>query len=711
MNPAEQREQAEWPPSEAVTAEPEGGQTKSERMLDGIPDGCVALDANWHLTYVNAAAARVLGKPAAELLGTIFWQHFPSRLGGELEHACQGALADQVTVKFEQVFPPGNRWYDVKAYPISSGELALCFRDITEQKRKGETMAALRRDLEIQAGDLSQLQELGRRPTALVELEPMLREVLQAALVVDGADMGLLSMRDPHHGGLRTIVSSGFGPEFLQICELIPPGISACSVSDQQNKVVIVEDVEQDPLFVRYRDSAKIGGFRSVHSTPLTIRGSSPVGVVSLFFREPHRPSEREIRLIDLYARQAADGLENARLVGEIAQAREAAKLAAQAKDNFLAALARELRVPLDPVLLVASEGAANPELSPEVREDFSKIAQSVTMEARLIDDLLDLTGVPRGKRALDLQPSDVHEVLQKALLAIRPELERKRIALSLSLRAKHYAVMGDAVRLQQVIWNVLNNAVKFTREQGTIVLETRNIVAKGLLAITVTDSGIGMTESELGSVFKGFSQGLHTEHKEGESSHRAGGAGLGLAHSRMLVELHAGRIRAFSAGRNQGSTFVIELPIVAPEKKAGGSNSSFGTSSKPPVLAQTDAAGHRCRILLVEDHVATRVALEKLLARRRYDVSTAGSVSEAVALADRKEFDLLVADIGLPDADGYELMTTLRERHGLKGIAVTGYGMEQDVVRSKAAGFVAHLTKPVSAQTIERALAAAAAG
>lgn len=693
--------------NEAAHITTRAARAKIEKMLDGMGDGCVALDAEGRVTHANEGAARLLGKPVAELVGKKFWQEFPAVSRSQLEQACKCALAEQIIVEFDSVFLSGDRWTEVKAFPLSAHELGLCFREITDQKRASEALAAMRRDLKAQAEDLRQLHAVGGGRPPTEELETMLGEVLRAALTVNGAELGLLSLCDPKREGLWTTVSSGFGPEFLQISEYIPPGVGACGFCYQQRQCVIVEDVETDPLFVRYRETAKVGGFRGVHCTPLMLRGGRIIGVLSVYFREPHRPGEQAIRLIDLYARQAATSIENARLLSEITEARDAAERASRAKDNFFAALSQELRAPLNPVLLVASEGAGNPDLSAEVREDFNTIARNVSLEARLIDDLLNLTGIPHGTRAFEMRTLDIHDILQTTLVALRPQLERKRIALTLGLRAPHYTVRGDAVRLQQIFANVLANAVKFTGEKGMISLETRTIATKGMLAVTISDTGIGMTEGELGVVFNAFALGSHPART---GSHRAGSMGLGLAHSRALVELHAGRIRAFSAGRDQGSTFVIELPLAPAEESTGLFSSPSLSAGKPPLIASADAAGRHCRILLVEDHEPTRIALAKLLVRRRYEVTTAGSVAEAVALAEQKEFDLLVADIGLPDADGYDLMTTLRERHGLKGIAVTGYGMEQDVARSKAAGFVAHLTKPVSAQTFERALAAAAA-
>jgi signal transduction histidine kinase len=379
------------------------------------------------------------------------------------------------------------------------------------------------------------------------------------------------------------------------------------------------------------------------------------------------------------------------------------AMASSRAKDDFLAALSHELRTPLNPVLLLATESAGNPEMPAAARANFETIAKHVALEARLIDDLLDITQIVRGKLKLDLRPTDVHSSLQEALAMVREEIEQKRIVLELRLRAEPHFVRGDDVRLKQIFWNVLKNATKFTLPQGRIILETATLADKKELAIIATDSGIGMTAPELERVFEAFTQG---DHATLDGHHRFGGLGLGLAISRRMVELHGGSISATSRGRNQGATFLIKLPLL-PETEPRGAAPSQPFPVAAPFPAARASESPR-RVLLVEDHQATAVALTHLLTRRNCTVVVAGTVAEARATAGHRDFDLLIADIGLPDGSGHELMKELQGRPGLVGIALTGYGMEEDLRRSQAAGFATHLTKPVSAQALDGALAAA---
>jgi PAS domain S-box-containing protein len=370
--------------------------------------------------------------------------------------------------------------------------------------------------------------------------------------------------------------------------------------------------------------------------------------------------------------------------------ARQSAEAAGQAKDDFLAALSHELRTPLNPVLLIASDAAENHDLPPGVRTDFETIRKNIELEARLIDDLLDLTRITCGKLSLDFRILDAHAVLRDAIAAVQSQINAKRLKLILNLNATAHMIRADAVRLQQVFWNVLKNAVKFTPANGKISIET--VADDDKWSLKIIDTGIGMTREELERAFSAFSQG-------GES-HRFGGLGLGLAISRKLVEFHSGQIRALSEGRDRGAIFLIELPLAKAEKTKSPARKKAVANLDGEKTKKTGA-----RILLVEDHEPTRNALTHLLLRRKYKVSVAGSMAEAREIAGKEKIDLVISDIGLPDGSGNDLMAELRERYGLKGIALTGYGMEQDISRSLASGFVAHLTKPIHMQALENVL------
>ncbi|HEX2100166.1 MAG TPA: ATP-binding protein, partial [Candidatus Synoicihabitans sp.] len=388
----------------------------------------------------------------------------------------------------------------------------------------------------------------------------------------------------------------------------------------------------------------------------------------------------------------------------EIMLARDRALAASRAKDDFLARLSHELRTPLNPVLLIASDAASNSELPENVRADFEMIAANVALEARLIDDLLDLTRIARGKMMLELRPLDVHPIIRDACSMVQADVAKKGLRLELKLEAREAFIMADDVRLKQVFWNVLQNAVKFTAPDGHVVVETSLQPLHDRLSVRVRDTGIGMSAMEIERVFEAFEQG---DHAAQGGANRFGGLGLGLAISRMLVQLHSGTIRARSDGIGQGTEFSIELPLLRlADEPEGVKRVRPSTVQARPAL-KSDAP-RPTRILLVEDHTPTRLALANLLIRRHCEVVTAGDVTSARALVQQGAFDLLISDIGLPDGNGCDLMSEFRRQYGLPGIALTGYGSAEDVTRSETAGFATHLTKPVSMQALDGALVAA---
>jgi PAS domain S-box-containing protein len=384
------------------------------------------------------------------------------------------------------------------------------------------------------------------------------------------------------------------------------------------------------------------------------------------------------------------------RTEADLRAAREAAEQANQAKTSFLATLSHELRTPLNPVLLIATEAAANPDLPLPVRADFETIAANAALEAQLIDDLLDLTRITNGKIALHLAPTDINAVLSDALDKISDEISAKAQAVTFDLATPAPLVLGDPVRLQQVFWNLFRNATKFTPPGGQIRVASALAGTPPRLQVEVADTGIGMTAEEIGRLFNAFAQGNHTN---SPGSGSFGGLGLGLALSRMLAELHGGTITAASAGPGRGSRFTVELPLC--EREAA----SVPAGRAAPAAPGAAGSGRPLRLLLVEDHEPTRVAMRELLRRRRYEVADAASLAEARDLAARQAFDVLVSDIGLPDGDGYTLMRELKASSGIRGIALTGFGMKEDVERCRAAGFTTHLIKPVNVQTLDEAL------
>ncbi|MEO6006378.1 MAG: PAS domain S-box protein [Opitutus sp.] len=388
-------------------------------------------------------------------------------------------------------------------------------------------------------------------------------------------------------------------------------------------------------------------------------------------------------------------------------RATEEVARASKAKDDFLAALSHELRTPLTPVLLSAAALRDDHRLPSEVREQLSMMERNIALEARLIDDLLDLTTISRGKLRLRLQPSDAHSLISLALEIVRESARDKGLVVECAFNAKNSTLQVDAARFQQVVWNLLRNAVKFTPVGGTITLTTRDEISPAgisWLHVEVADTGIGIELAHLAQIFQPFEQGANT------GSHHFGGLGLGLAIARSVVELHGGRISAQSAGRNRGATFVVQLPGAStPDSGPLASDTPLSPDTSPDAAAPrpTVATVRPLHLLVVEDHESTLVTLAMLLRRDGHHVVTAANSTAARVAAAAGAFDLVISDLGLPDGTGIELMSHLRSTYKLSGIALSGYGMEEDVARSQAAGFVTHLVKPVAIADLRRALAA----
>ncbi|HEY3204377.1 MAG TPA: MASE1 domain-containing protein [Thermoanaerobaculia bacterium] len=361
--------------------------------------------------------------------------------------------------------------------------------------------------------------------------------------------------------------------------------------------------------------------------------------------------------------------------------AMEEAEAASRAKDQFLAALSHELRTPLTPVLAFSSSLERNPELPTEARRQIEIVRRNAELEARLIDDLLDLTRIARGKLRLEPRPVEVAEALDHVVEICREEAAAKGVTLEGEIAAPGMRVRADPARLRQILWNVVKNAIKFTPAGGRILLRTL-VPAPGRISVEVSDTGAGIDRSDIGRIFQPFQQ----------TRPQTGGLGLGLAISSALVEAHGGTLTAVSEGPGRGATFRIELDEAMDAEPSAQPARSVGL---PPT-----AAGLR-RVLLIEDHADTLVAARELLGELSCDVVSVGSVQEALAAAKTQSFDVVLSDLGLPDGSGLDLMRLLRDRYGLAGIAVTGYGMEDDLQRSREAGFVDHLVKPITFQQL----------
>jgi signal transduction histidine kinase/DNA-binding response OmpR family regulator len=473
------------------------------------------------------------------------------------------------------------------------------------------------------------------------------------------------------------------------VAERYPSSAAASNSSNHvfksgQAKIVCdMTDESLAQLFERPEDREMIRSLAASSFIAVPIRASDRMlGAITMVNVNADRIcGPDELSLAEELAQRAALALENAGLYKAAQSARTEAERANRAKDQFLAMLSHELRTPLTPVLTSVLELENEPALSSDVRESLQMIRRNVELEARLIDDLLDLTRISKGKVRLSLEQVDAHVLLRNALEICQKEIKQKHLVLKMELEARNVRLNADPARLQQIFWNLIKNAVKFTPHGGCLTIRTSDEASKGL-KVEVSDTGCGIDAELLPKIFDAFEQGERT---------RFGGLGLGLAISKALVETHHGKIFAESDGPQKGARFTIVLPL-----------STVAPGSAQPSAAPAAAERRSRRILLVEDHEDTNRSLTSLLRRRGYHVRPAISVRSALDLAAQEEFDVLISDIGLPDGSGIDLIKKLPAGRPLFSIALTGYGMEEDVQKSHDGGFEHHLVKPIDLNKLD---------
>jgi PAS domain S-box-containing protein len=395
----------------------------------------------------------------------------------------------------------------------------------------------------------------------------------------------------------------------------------------------------------------------------------------------------------DVTAKKQRDEEREALLDSERA-ARSAAEYASRLKDEFLATVSHELRTPLNAILGWSQILAMNPDPD-EMQQGLEAIQRNARAQTQLIEDLLDMSRIISGKVRLDVQPTDLANVIDAAVDAVRPSADSKNIRLRKIVDPQAGPVSGDPTRLQQVFWNLLSNAIKFTPKGGRVDILLERVNSH--LEVTVHDSGIGIKPEFLPVIFERFRQ------VDSSTTRTYGGLGLGLSIVKHLVELHGGTVRAKSAGEGQGATFIIGLPL-APVRPA--EMREHPTTSRGPTL---DCAGlnlEKLKILLVDDEPDARTLITRLLKQCQAEVRTAASADEGLALLKEFKPDVLISDIGMPAKDGYQFIREVRNleaSHGGKvpAIALTAFARSEDRTRAMMAGYHTHIAKPIEPQEL----------
>lgn len=373
---------------------------------------------------------------------------------------------------------------------------------------------------------------------------------------------------------------------------------------------------------------------------------------------------------------------ERRQLEESLEQAKLAAEEANRAKDEFIAVLSHELRSPLTPIT-VALDGLDMEMKSENAQMFLDMVRRNLALELRLVDDLLDVTRIARGKLVLRMETFDAHAKLRETIAMLRPEMEQKHIRFSERFNASEHHLLADPTRFQQIVWNLLRNAVKFTADGGAITVTTEN--SGGEIVFTVTDTGVGINEQGLKQIFRPFVQGMPN------IARMYGGLGLGLTIARALTETFLGRITATSPGLGKGTSFIVELPTVPAPDSTGVA------STEKPGLAER----RRARLLILDDQADARTALKALLEQRGYSVDTADNISSALTCIALNDYDLILSDIQLEGESGWDLPARLPR--AMKTVAISALGTPSNIETSARAGFLAHITKPFRVDDLDR--------
>ena len=420
------------------------------------------------------------------------------------------------------------------------------------------------------------------------------------------------------------------------------------------------------------------------------ILGASLIGLFIL----THRNLAARERLLKI-AQDARDALQKALAAERVAHS--AATHANKLKDEFIAVVSHELRTPLNAIVGWTSLLREGAEDEAELREGLDTIDRNAQVQARLVDDLLDVSRIVTGKVRLQITGVDLRAVVASVVEGLKPAAVARGVELNIAGTAEPAEVLGDSDRLQQVVWNLLNNAIKFTPRGGMVEVSIEHCDSR--VVLEVKDSGQGIAPDFLPLIFDRFSQ------QDTSTTRGQAGLGLGLAITRHLVELHGGKISVSSAGENQGATFRVEIPIVAVrelnQQLARRNGHRSAVAETPRELADDVLKG--LRVLAVDDQPDTLAVIDRVLNRAGADVRTATSVSEALSLLSDWPAELVISDIGMPGQDGYCFVRELRDHPNasirkLRAIALTAFAREQDRQAALDAGFNEHLSKPVHA-------------
>jgi signal transduction histidine kinase/ActR/RegA family two-component response regulator len=578
------------------------------------------------------------------------------------------------------------------------------------RRRAEQELLQITEELEEEKRVLEILNKTGAALASKLELQDLVQTVTDAATELTGAQFGAFfyTVSDSKGEAFTLYALSGATREafedFGQACPT-----PSFALTFRGGGVLRIADVTKDPRYSQMGQHHGVPGHlpvRSYLAIPVTARSGEVIGGLFFGHGESNVFTERSERLVVGIAAQAANAIDNARLYAAAKsaaeersrlleaerQARSEVERVSLIKDEFLATLSHELRTPLNAVLGWSEYLLSRTAEDTDTRRALETIVRNARGQAQLIEDLLDMNLIVSGKIRLDVQRVDLAPIVEAALESVRPSANAKAIVLRSTIDPNTGEVVGDPNRLQQVLWNILSNAVKFTPKGGKIDILVQRVNSH--VEIVIHDTGIGIGPEFLPCLFERFRQA------DSSTTRRYGGLGLGLSIVKQLVELHGGGVRAESKGEGSGATFVVALPL-RPIVESNGTPSQHPRSQSllPQRAARVSLSG--IRVLLVDDEPDARDLLRSVLTAVGAEVLTAASADEGFLCAKVEHPDVIVSDIGMPERDGYEFIRDVRRLSSAEGgktpaIALTAFARSEDRTRAMLAGYQVHVSKPI---------------